>query len=73
MALGTKFIATFLDANGDDVVFVFDYADRSADETDVKNFMAGVITNGSIFQNVPVTAKSAKMVTTTETAYDLSA
>lgn len=69
---GTKLVLTFLDASGNDVVFTFDYANSVADVEDVKALMSGIITNGSIFQNVPVTAKAAKTVTVTSYVYDLS-
>lgn len=72
MAVGAKLVCTFLDASGNDVVLVFDYANRAADEEDVKALIAGIIANGSIFQNVPVTAKEAKTVMTTENVYNLS-
>lgn len=73
MAEGSKLICTFLDAEGKDIVLTYDYADATADRADIRALVAGMIANGAIFENVPVTAKSAKIVTTTETVYSLSA
>lgn len=73
MAAGTKLVLTFENASGSSVSMSYNYADSSADVADVKALVNGIIANGSIFVNVPVTAKGAKRVTTTETEYDLSA
>ncbi len=53
--------------------FSFNYADPETTTANVKALMAGLIANGSLFENPPTVAKAAKIVTTTETDYDLSA
>ena len=73
MAEGTKLELGFLDSNGRNVIFSYNHAKASATAAQVKALMNGIIANGSIFANVPATAKSAKIVTTTEAEYDLSA
>ena len=71
MASGVKLVLKFEDSNGKDVIFSFPYANPSASRTQVKALMNGIITNGSIFEHVPVEKKSAKLVTTTQTAVDV--
>ena len=73
MAAGTKLVTTFLNAEGKTVSFTHNYAASDAEATDIRAFVAGMITNGAIFENVPVTAKGAKLVTTTEQEIALSA
>lgn len=74
MAAGVKLVMKFGTAEaGVNTTFSYNYANRAADEEDVKALVAGMIANGAIFENVPVTAISAKTVITTENEYDLSA
>ncbi len=72
MAAGTKLVLGFETSNGSTTTFSFSYAKPAATLANVKALMSAITTNGSIFTKVPVTAKSAKMVTTTENEYDLS-
>lgn len=72
MAVGTKLIITFLDASSTERNFTFNYAKSNATTQNIKALAQGLITNGSIFTNVPVTAKSAKLVVSTETDIDIS-
>ena len=72
MAEGTKLVLGFENSTGNAVSLSYNYAKPSATLANVKALMSGIIANGSIFENVPVTAKSAKTVTTTENVYDLS-
>lgn len=72
MAVGTKLVTTFLNEEGSNVSYSYNYANSAADVEDVKALMAGMIANNVIFENAPVKAKSAKTVTTTEYEYDLS-
>lgn len=72
MAEGTKLVLGFENGSGHAVSISYSYAKPSATLANVKSLMNGIIANGSIFENVPVTAKSAKTVTTTENVYDLS-
>ena len=73
MAAGTKLVCTFETNNGGTTSFTFNYAKVNATLANVKTLLSAITTNGAIFSNAPVTAKSAKIVTTTETEYDLSA
>ena len=73
MAAGTKLVLTFGTSGDDNATFTYSYAKPGAGAAAVKALMNGMIANGSIFGKVPVTAKSAKEVTTSETVYDLSA
>ena len=72
MASGVKLVLGFKTSNDKNVIFSFNYAKPSATAAQVKNLMNGIITNGSIFTNVPVTAVSATQVVTEENEYDLS-
>ena len=71
--MASKLVMTFADANGDDIIFSYGYVDDELPNSAVKALVNGIIANGSIFTRVPVTAKSAKIVSTTETVFDLSA
>ena len=70
--MASKLVMTFADANGDDVIMSYGYIDAEAPVSDIKALVNGIVANGSIFTNVPVTAKGAKIVTTTETEVSLS-
>ena len=72
MASGCKLVMTFVDANGTNRDFVFNYAKSSATVENIKALAQGIITNGSIFENVPVSAKSAKLLVTSETTIDVA-
>ena len=71
--MSSKLVMTFADANSDEVKFSYSYADKDASNTSIRQLVAGMITNGSIFTNAPVASKSAKIITTTEKEIDLSA
>ena len=71
MASGTKLVLEFGTSNGGITTFSFNYAKPSTTTANVKALMNGIISNGDIFANVPATMKSAKLVTTNESAYDL--
>ena len=73
MADGTKLVLAFLDSEEREMVFTFPYAKPSATTANVKNLMQVIIANGDIFEDRPVSMLSAKTITTSETAYDLSA
>ena len=73
MAEGTKLVLSFETSAGKSMTLIYNYAKPAASTANVKALMNGIIANGSIFVNVPATAKSAKEVTTTEDIYDLSA
>ena len=72
MANAVKLVMTFTCADGKTHDFSYKYADQNAATSSVKALIAGIITNGSIFERAPVSIENAKMVVTTETEYDLS-
>ena len=70
--MSAKLVMTFADADGANVTFSYPYAKDNATTNSVKNLANGLITNGSIFANPPISIKTAKIVITSETPYDLS-
>ena len=72
LADGTKLVLGFKNEYDDDIFFSFPYAKPSATISNIKNLMNVIIANGDIFKDRPVSMLSAKTITTTETAYDLS-
>ena len=72
MAIGTRLVMVFQDATNTDRTFSFGYIDPQASVANVKNVVQSIIDNGDIFANVPLTAKSAKLVTTTETDINIT-
>lgn len=72
MAAGTTLVITFVDGNSKERNFSFKYAKPAVTDAQAKTLVQTIIANGSIFTHIPVTAKSAKLVTTTETAMDIS-
>lgn len=72
MAEGTKLQLTFETNESKTTTMTFAYAKPNAEASSVRALMQTIITNGEIFENVPVTPKSAKIITTSETVYDLS-
>lgn len=69
--MSSKLVLEFI-GTGSHVKFNYKYADPEMTEANVKALMQGLITNGSIFENPPLEAVSAKLVTTTEDDFDLS-
>jgi len=68
----TKLKMTFYKENGDTMDISYNYANPEVTSENVKTLMAALITNGDIFEDAPVSIGSAKLITTTETAIDLS-
>ena len=68
----TSLVLTFLTNDGDKTTFTFPYAKPGATANNVRALASAITTNGSIFEAVPVSAVSAKIVTTTETDISLS-
>ena len=60
MASGCKLVITFIDTTSMERDFTFNYAKSSATVENIKALAQGIITNGSIFEHVPVSAKIAK-------------
>ena len=50
----------------------YKYANPSVTQAQVQALATGIVTNGSIFKKVPLSAKSAKLITTEETAFDVA-
>jgi len=67
MAAGTKIniVATTLANNR---TYSWSSIDPEAEQSDIQAVATALITNGSIFQVVPLAVKSIKLVTTTETS-----
>ena len=68
----SRIVMVFADANGANVTFSYSYAKSNPSTSSIKNLVNGLITNGDIFVHPPVSAKSAKIVTTNANAIDLS-
>ena len=68
----SRIVMVFADANGANVTFSYSYAKSNPSTSNVKNLVNGLITNGDIFVHPPVSAKSAKVVITSENVVNLS-
>lgn len=73
MAEGSKLVLTFDTSEGKTATINFNYAKPAATTANVKSLMQAMITNTQVFATTLVSAKSAKVVTTSESTYDLSA
>ena len=73
MAEGTKLVLTFETNEEKTATYTFNYAKPSTTLAQVKALMNAMITNTATLENTLISMKSAKTVTTSETAYDLSA
>lgn len=71
MAAGVKLVCEFQTETGATKTFTYNYADPEVTTSTVRALVNGLIANGSIFDNPPKIAKSAKLVTTTETPFNL--
>ena len=67
----SKLVLSFATADGETVTFGYNYAKSNLQAIAVEELMAEIINGGSIFAKVPVLAKSAKLVTTTETDIEI--
>ncbi len=72
MANVSTLVINYSGQAGGSVKFSYKYADPETPIATVKALINGLIANGSIFENPPVTTTSAKLVTQTEANYDLS-
>lgn len=73
MASSLKLQLNFTDSGGKAVSFGWKYAKSSVTGAQVKALAEALITNGSIFYNVPVNFLGAKLVQVTETGIDIPA
>jgi len=71
MAAGTTLKMTFETSSGS-ATFSFAHAKPSTTKASVQNLGSVMISNGAIYQKQPLLLKSAKLVTTTESEYDLT-
>lgn len=71
MAAGTKIVLEFASAVGSNTRFSYNYANAEVNAASVKNAMNTMISNNAIFRSKPAAIKSAKIVLTTETEFDL--
>lgn len=73
MATTTKLKYGFRNATGDTFSMSYSYIDPEASAADIKSAGQLIVTNGSIFENVPAVLRSAELITTTTTAVNLDA
>ena len=66
MAAGTKLVISYTGASGD-VTHTYKYADPDASTNDIKALVTAEISNAEIWANPPVSVKTVKLVTTSET------
>lgn len=62
----------FKDTLGQSMTKTISNVDSEVSDADVKALSAGIVTNGAIFMNVPVSATSAVLVTTETKEIDLA-
>ncbi|MBQ7578778.1 MAG: DUF2922 family protein [Synergistaceae bacterium] len=72
MATSVKVVMAFTCDDGKNHNFSYKYADPELRTADVRTLVQAIITNGSVFDPVPVSLEGAKLVTTTENEFDLS-
>lgn len=70
MAAGTQLKLQFDTLSGTKT-WTYNYAKANATVANVKALGAAMIANGEIYTNPPLVLKSAKVVVTSETEYDL--
>lgn len=71
MAQTIKLYTQFNISSNKTVNWSWNYAKPSITESQVRSFMTSLITNGSIFKKVPLTAKKAYLRVTEDTEFDL--
>ena len=72
MADSMKLVITCKCEDGKEHNFGWKHAQEMPELTDVKALAQALVTNGSIFENVPTEATSAKVVVTSENDIDIS-
>ena len=73
MATTSKIVINYKGQNGDDIRFSYGYINPETPVATVEALVNGLIANNTLFENPPVTAVSAKLVTTTEDEYEFEA
>lgn len=71
MAITNKLSLTFATQTGSSSTLSFKYANPNVASAKVKALINGIISNGSLWANVPVSAKSAKIVIIDEEKFDI--
>lgn len=72
MASTYRLVMTFKNASGNNVSYSFGYVIPNVEASSVKTLMETMIANGDIYSNPPVSIKSAKIVSTSETSLSIS-
>jgi len=72
MPATSKLVLEFNTGDGGTTTHSYKYINPEITTARVKTIMNTTISNGSIFEKVPVSIKAAKVVTTTESDFDLS-
>ena len=72
MANSMKLSITCMCEDGKEHNFSWKYAQEIPEDSSVKALASALVTNGSIFKNVPTEATGAKIVVTSETDIDIS-
>ena len=73
MANTSKLVLEFATMEGESMTLSYNHVDPEVAAAKVKSLVNGILTAGSIFAKTPVLAKGAKIVTTSESEYDLNA
>ena len=72
MAAGSKIVIQYATTGGENVNHTWNYANPAVSNAAVQALTQTTIASAEIFDKVPVLAKSAKIVTTTESEIDLN-
>lgn len=72
MAVSYKLAYVFEGSNGKDLNISYNYADPEVESTDVIALANGIIENRVIFTNAPVAVKSAKLIATETTSFNVN-
>jgi len=71
MAILARLYLEFQDKEGGSVSMIYPCVNKDIAELNIKELMQGIIRNGSIFEKVPVVMKSAKLVTTSTSFFNI--
>jgi len=72
MATSTRLSLDFSDSHGNLINMTYSNAKNNVTDAQVKALMQGIIANGSIFADIPVTIREAHVITTEAIPVDLS-
>ena len=72
MATTTKVQLNFTKENGNSMSLSFANARQDVSNANIKTLGQAIVTNGSIYENVPVALRSAQIITTETVDVDLS-